>query len=128
MSAAYLARYPAPQNPQDLLGHNCINLRLPTYDSFLIWEFEKDDKELNVHVQGQLAFNSSSQILKACLLGFGLAYLPEDMVEPHLIEGSLVRVLEDWCALFQGYHLYYPSRRQSLPAFNMVMNALRYRG
>jgi DNA-binding transcriptional LysR family regulator len=83
---------------------------------------------LNVHVEGQLTFTSSSQILNACLLGFGLAYLPDDMVETHLIEGRLVRVLEDWCAPFQGYHLYYPSRRQSSPVFSLLLNTLRYRG
>jgi DNA-binding transcriptional LysR family regulator len=125
---SYFAGRAIPRTPQDLLSHNCINLRLPTYDSNLIWEFEKDGKELNVHVEGQVTFCSSEEILSACLLGFGLAYLPEDMAEKHLIEGRLVRVLEDWCAPFQGYHLYYPSRRQASPAFNLVVNALRYHG
>jgi DNA-binding transcriptional LysR family regulator len=124
---SYLSRRPAPRTPQDLLAHNCINLRLPTYGSFLVWEFEKDGKELNVHVDGQLAFNLGSQILNSCLLGFGLAYLPADMVESYLIEGRLSQVLADWCPPFQGYHLYYPSRRQSSPAFNLVVEALRYR-
>jgi DNA-binding transcriptional LysR family regulator len=126
-SPTYFAGRDIPRTPQDLLSHTCINLRLPTYDSTLIWEFEKDGKDLNVHVEGQVAFSSGSQILNACLLGFGLAYIPEDMVEAHLIERRLIRVLDDWCAPFQGYHLYYPSRRQSSPAFNLLVNALRYR-
>jgi len=124
---SYFANRPIPQTPQDLLSHSCINLRLPTYDSNLTWEFEKNGKELNVHVEGQATFSSSDQILLAALQGFGLAYLPEDMVASHLIEGRLVQVLDDWCAPFQGYHIYYPSRRQSSPAFNLVVNALRHR-
>jgi len=124
---AYFAGREVPRTPQDLLSHNCINLRLPTYDSNLIWEFERDGKELNVHVEGQVTFSSSDQILQAALKGFGIAYVPEDMVAAHIIEGRLIQVLDDWCAPFQGYHLYYPSRRQSSPAFNLVVNALRYR-
>ena len=125
---SYFAGRAIPRTPQDLLSHSCINLRLPTYDSNLTWEFEKDGKELNVHVEGQVTFSSSDQILHAALKGFGIAYVPEDMVAAHLIEGRLIQVLADWCPPFQGYHLYYPSRRQSSPAFNLLVNALRYRG
>jgi len=125
---SYLAQRPAPLTPQDLISHSCINLRLPTHGGLLTWEFDKGGRDLRVHVDGQLTFNSGSQILAAALAGFGLAYLPEDMVMPHLIEGRLVQVLEDWCSPFQGYHLYYPSRRQSSPAFTLVVDALRYRG
>jgi DNA-binding transcriptional LysR family regulator len=57
----------------------------------------------------------------------GLAYLPEDLVRPHLADGRLIRALSDWCPKFSGYHLYYPSRRQATPAFAIVVDALRYR-
>ena len=125
---SYLVGRSTPKTPQDLVAHTCINLRLPTYGAFLAWEFEKGGRELKVHVDGQVVFNAGSQILNACRLGFGLAYLPEDMVAADLIDGCLVQVLADWCAPFQGYHLYYPSRRQSSPAFNLVVDALRFRG
>ena len=83
--------------------------------------------KLNVRVDGQLVFNSSTPILTAALAGHGLAYVPEDMARPHIDRGELVRVLEDWCPPFSGYHLYYPSRRQASPAFAAVVEALRYR-
>jgi DNA-binding transcriptional LysR family regulator len=125
---SYFAKRPTPRKPQDLVGHNCINVRLPTYGGLYAWEFEKGDHELKVRVEGQLVFNRLAQILDAALAGFGLAYVPEDMVEAHLAKGRLKRVLEDWCAPFPGYHLYYPSRRQSSPAFALLVDALRYRG
>jgi DNA-binding transcriptional LysR family regulator len=125
-SPAHFSKRPQPQTPQDLTAHDCINLRLPTYGSLLAWEFGRDGNDLKVHVQGQLTFNSSSPMLKAVLAGFGLAYVPEDMVRTQLAEGTLVRVLDDWCAPFPGYHLYYPSRRQSSPAFALLIEALRY--
>jgi DNA-binding transcriptional LysR family regulator len=127
-SPSYFAKRPQPKKPQDLVGHACINVRLPTYGGLYAWEFEKGDHELKVRVDGQLVFNRLPQILTAALAGFGLAYLPEDLAEPHLAKGRLKRVLEDWCAPFPGYHLYYPSRRQSSPAFALVVDALRYRG
>jgi DNA-binding transcriptional LysR family regulator len=125
---SYFAKRPVPKKPQDLVGHTCINIRLPTYGGLYAWEFEKGDRELKVRVEGQLVFNRLAQILTAALAGAGLAYVPEDLAEPHLAKGRLRRVLEDWCAPFPGYHLYYPSRRQSSPAFAVLVDALRYRG
>ncbi|AYG60878.1 LysR family transcriptional regulator [Rhizobium jaguaris] len=124
---AYFENRPKPQTPQDLTDHNCINLRLPTYGGVYAWEFEKDGRELKVRVEGQLVFNNIALRLNAALVGLGLAYLPEDVVQPYLRDGRLVRILEDWCPPFTGYHLYYPSRRQASPAFALVVNALRRR-
>ena len=124
---SYFARRNQPQTPQDLTTHACINLRLPTHGGLYAWEFERDGRELRVRVEGQLMFNTTALILKAALAGFGLAYLPEEQVQPHLAEGRLVRVLEDWCPPFSGYHLYYPSRRQHTAAFALLVEALRYR-
>jgi DNA-binding transcriptional LysR family regulator len=125
---SYFARRSPPKTPHDLIGHECINLRLPTYGGLYAWEFEKGGRELKVRVEGQLVFNMTTYMLNAALAGFGLAYVPEDLAEPHLAKGRLKRVLKDWCAPFPGYHLYYPSRRQSSPAFALLVDALRYRG
>jgi DNA-binding transcriptional LysR family regulator len=125
---SYFAKRPPPKKPQDLTDHDCINIRLPTYGGIYAWEFEKRGRELKVRVEGQLVFNNLALRLNAVLAGLGLAYLPEDHVRKHLEDGRLVRVLEDWCPPFSGYHLYYPSRRQATPAFALLVDALRYRG
>jgi DNA-binding transcriptional LysR family regulator len=124
---SYFAGRTPPRTPHDLTGHACINLRLVTYGGLYPWEFERKGQKLNVRVEGQLVFNSSTPILTAALAGHGLACVPEDMAQPHIDGGELVRVLEDWCPVFSGYHLYYPSRRQSSPAFSVLVDALRYR-
>ncbi len=126
-SPAYFAGRPRPKLPQDLTGHNCINLRLPTHGGLYAWEFQKGARELRVRVEGQMVSNGSAMMLDAALAGFGLAYLPEDVVASHLAEGRLVRVLADWCPPYPGYHLYYPSRRQPTPAFALLVDALRHR-
>src|SRR5436309_2369631 len=125
---SYFAKRSLPRKPQDLIQHDCINLRLPTLGGLYAWEFEKGNRELKVRVEGRLVFNDTAQMLNAALAGFGLAYVPEDLAQPHLAKGRLRRVLEDWCPPFSGYHLYYPSRRQSSPAFALLVDALRYRG
>jgi DNA-binding transcriptional LysR family regulator len=124
---SYFARRPRPEQPNDLTDHSCINLRLPTHGGLYAWEFEKGTHELKVRVEGQLVLSTASLILNAAVAGFGLAYLPEDQVQTHLADGRLVRVLDDWCPPFAGYHLYYPNRRQPTPAFALMVNALRYR-
>jgi DNA-binding transcriptional LysR family regulator len=116
-----------PKTPQDLTAHHCINIRLPTYGGLYAWEFEKRGRELKVRVDGQLVFNTSALRLNAVRAGLGLAYLPEDQVREALANGRLIRLLEDWCPPFSGYHLYYPSRRQMTPAFAVVVEALRHR-
>jgi DNA-binding transcriptional LysR family regulator len=125
---AYFKKRTLPKTPQELVEHNCINLRLPTHGGLYVWEFEKGGRELRVRVDGQLVFNGTMQMLNAALAGFGLAYVPEELVLPHLAKGRLVRALTDWCPSYPGYHLYYPSRRQSSPAFALLVDALRYRG
>lgn len=125
---SYFAQRPRPKMPQDLTTHTCVNLRLPTHGGLYAWEFEKGGRELKVRVEGQLVVNGTAPMLDAALAGFGLAYLPEDSVQPYIGDGRLVRVLLDWCPPYPGYHLYYPSRRQPTPAFALLIDALRYRG
>jgi DNA-binding transcriptional LysR family regulator len=125
---SYFSGRSRPKKPQDLTAHACINLRLPTYGGLYAWEFEKRGRELKVRVDGQFVFNNIALRLNAALAGCGLAYLPEDQVKTHLADGRLIRVLDDWCPPFSGYHLYYPSRRQPTPAFALLVDALRYRG
>jgi DNA-binding transcriptional LysR family regulator len=124
---SYFARRPVPTKPQELTDHDCINVRLPTLGGLLPWDFKQDAREVSVRVEGQLTLNGFPQIVDAALAGMGLAYVLEDVVRTHIADGRLQRVLEDWCNVFPGYHLYYPSRRQPSPAFSLVVEALRYR-
>jgi DNA-binding transcriptional LysR family regulator len=125
---AYFASRTIPTRPQDLTDHRCINLRLPTHGGLYAWEFEKGRRELRVRVDGQLIFNGTHAILKAALAGFGIAYVPEDLIREPVTDGRLIHVLQDWCPPFPGYHLYYPSRRQHSRAFSLLIEALRYEG
>ena len=124
---AYFKNRSEPKKPQDLIGHNCINLRLPRRDNVYAWEFDKNGREVRVRVEGQLTFNATSQQINAALAGFGLVYAPEGMLQPYIARGRLRRVLEDWCQPYSGYHLFYPSRRQSSAAFSLVVDVLPHR-
>lgn len=125
---AYFAMHPAPLNPRELAQHQCINLRLPTAGGLYAWEMGQGGHELKVRVEGQLAFNNVPMVLHAAKAGFGLACVLDDHVAEAVATGQLVRVLEDWCPPFTGYHLYYPSRRQHSAAFTVLVNALRFEG
>lgn len=125
---AYLSAAPSLERPEDLTRHRCINLGRPSRGDAFPWEFERAGEVVAVRVEGPLGFTSLRLILSAALADFGLAYLPEEEVRTAVAEGRLVRMLEDWCAPFPGYHLYYPSRRQPTPAFTVLIEALRHRG
>jgi DNA-binding transcriptional LysR family regulator len=126
-SPGYFAAHPMPRVPRDLTAHRCINQRMPTSGGLYVWDFERRGRKVNVRVDGQLIFNTSPAQVDAALAGLGIALLPEDELLSHIVAGRLVRVLEDWCPKFVGYHLYYPSRRQPSPAFTLVVEALRFR-
>lgn len=127
-SPAYFDAHPIPRVPQDLLSHNCINQRMLTSGGLYVWDFERDGQQVNIRVDGSLIFNTVPPQIDAALSGLGITLLPEDELGETIASGALVRVLEDWCPEFAGYHLYYPSRRQPSPAFSLVAQALRFGG
>jgi DNA-binding transcriptional LysR family regulator len=126
-SPIYLKRRSFPATPQQLVEHNCVNLRLPTHGGLLPWELKRGSETIQVRVDGQVVLTNTFQMLEAALAGNGLAYVPEDLAQPHITQGRLRKVLEDWWPTFPGHHAYYPSRRQSSRALQIVVNALRYR-
>jgi DNA-binding transcriptional LysR family regulator len=127
-SPAYFERCPPPATPYDLTDHACVNIRHRPSGAIYAWEFEKDGKAFTVKGEGQLVFNSIVHVLNGALDGIGLAYVPEALAAPYLADGRLKEVLADWCPYFQGFHLYYPHRRQASPAFSAFVDAVRYRG
>ena len=124
---SYLATRSEPLHPKELVEHRCINFRLPTSGALYVWEFEEDGRELRIRVDGQVSFNNIFDVLDAALDGFGLAYIPEEIILPYVADGRLSRVLRKYSPHWDGFHLYYPSRRQSSPAFIAVLEALRHR-
>lgn len=127
-SPAYFDQNPAPKSPHDLTNHACVNIRHRPSGAVYAWEFEKNGKAFTVKVEGQLVFNSIIHVLNAAVDGIGLAYVPEELATPYLADGRLQQVLTKWCPYFQGYHLYYPNRRQASPAFSAFVEAIRYQG
>lgn len=126
-SPSYFEEHPAPEHPQELVRHNCIKIRQATAGGLYAWEFEKDGQELRVRVDGQLTFNTSYPMVNASLKGYGIAYVPEDLVMEHVTAGRLIPILEDWSPPFPGYYIYYPSRHQNSLAFKVVVDTLRFR-
>jgi DNA-binding transcriptional LysR family regulator len=124
-SPEYLAARPEPRTPQELVAHDCINHRQVRAGGLYAWEFEKDGREVRVRVDGQLTFNTSYAMIDAAVAGYGIAYVPETLVERECASGRLIQILDDWSPMFPGYYLFYPSRRQNSPAFKVVVEALK---
>ena len=124
---AYLAGRAAVRRPEDLMAHNCVNLRLPTHGGLYAWEFEKGSQKTSVRVDGQTVFNNTFLMIQAALDGAGIAYVPHDLAAKYIATGELVPLLADWCPHFPGYYLYYPGRQHLPAAFTLVVDALRWR-
>lgn len=123
----YLERRPAPITPEDLLQHDCIALRLASGGCYA-WELKQGCHEVNVRVPSRLVFNGVYPMLRAALSAHGLAYLPEDLAQPHLEEGRLKPVMEGWWRTFTGYHLFYARQYEIPRTLEMVIEALEFDG
>lgn len=126
-SPDYFKQHTKPNTPYDLVEHQCINIRHRPAGAIYAWEFEQQGRIFNIKLNGQLVFNSTMHTLNAAVDGIGLAYVPEQLAAPYLADGRLQAVLTDYSPCFQGFHLYYPNRRQASPAFMAFVEAVRYR-
>ncbi|MER9682198.1 LysR substrate-binding domain-containing protein [Mesorhizobium sp. M0184] len=118
---AYFETMPKPQHPRDLAAHRCIRFRFSSGILYR-WEFEQNGEEIEIAVQGPLILDEDHLIANAAVDGAGLAFVFEDYVRDALVAGKLVRVLEDWCPRFDGFFVYYPSRRQMRPALRAFVD------
>jgi DNA-binding transcriptional LysR family regulator len=123
-SPGYFASHPKPESPHDLPAHRCINFRHGS-EGVYRWEFEKGKQSLAVALNGPLVVDDVEVVIRAAIDGVGLAFMSEERAAPHLANGVLVRVLEDWCPPYAGYFLYYPSRRQQPAALSALIQTLR---
>jgi DNA-binding transcriptional LysR family regulator len=126
----YFETHRVPVTVQDLLRHNCITLRLSSSGRIYAWELldaHGGGKPVEVSVSGQVIFTGAYQMLHAALSGYGLAFLPADLTQPHVDAGRLVRMMDDCCPSFAGLHAYYPSHRNSSRAMQLVIEAIRFR-
>jgi DNA-binding transcriptional LysR family regulator len=121
---SYFETMPRPLHPRDLTRHRCLRFR---FSSGVIyrWEFEKDGEEIEMQVEGPLVLGEDQLIVKAAVDGAGLAFVFEEYVEDAISDGRLLRILEDWCPPFDGFHVYYPSRRQMRPALRAFVDFFR---
>jgi DNA-binding transcriptional LysR family regulator len=120
----YFAVHPKPKSPHDLTQHRCLNFRHGADETYR-WEFDKGTQSLAVAVDGPLVVDDVQLLIRAAIDGVGVTFLMEEHAAPHLANGQLVRVLEDWCEPFAGYFLYYPSRRQQPAALSALIDTLR---
>ncbi len=121
---SYLAARGAPVTPEDLPLHACIRQRLPSGKRYR-WEFQKRGQEMAIDVPGVLTLDHNGLMVEAAADGLGLAYVPEPSARAALDDGRLVTVLDDWCPLIPGLHLYYPGHRHVPAGLRAFIDVLR---
>lgn len=122
-SPGYFSSRSLPKKPADLADHRCITLRLPSGP--YRWEFERGRKSVTIAVNGPLVIDDTHLVIQAALAGAGLGFVYEEQVAEDIVQGRLVRVLEDWTPPIPGFFLYYPSRQHQPSALSALVNALR---
>lgn len=124
---AYFEAHPKPLQPRELMQHRCIRRRFSSGRIYR-WELEKDGRQVTVDVKGPLIVSDQRLMRAAAIDGAGLAYVFDQRVMDDIDAGRLISVLEDWCPPFDGFSIYYPTRRQMRPALRAFIDFFRYTG
>jgi DNA-binding transcriptional LysR family regulator len=109
-SPEYFARRPMPLVPTDLLGHDCIRVRLPN-GALYRWHFQRSGETVQFDVPGRIILDEASLARIAALDGAGIGYFMEQDVLDDISAGRLLRLLDDWTPASPGFCLYYAGRR-----------------
>jgi DNA-binding transcriptional LysR family regulator len=132
-SPEYIQAHGSPANPAELDSHRCLALRLPTHENIMSWELQASGEKntqrdvIKYRPQPVMIFSHAHLLVKAAVDRLGLAWVPTAMVREELENGTLISLLNDWVTTYDGYYLYYPSRRQSSPLFRLLVDALRFK-
>ena len=123
----YLAKNGTPQTLQDLTQHQCVCVRMPTSEGLFVWEFRSPDSQeiIKFTPNGRLVVNNNYLAQKACLSHLDLALMPKDRMAKELERGEVVELLPEYAMHYDGYHLYYPNRRQNSPLFKALVEVLK---
>ena len=127
-SPDYLAKHGTPKTPYDLTEHQCLLHCLPTTGGNMVWEF-RDPKAkkhiVKIQPQGRVRANQGFLHKRYALNGLGIIWTPQDVIMQEIADGKLIPILADWNMSYEGYHLYYPNRRQNSPLFRALVETLR---
>jgi DNA-binding transcriptional LysR family regulator len=121
-SPGYFVTHPIPKHPRDLMVHSCLNWRATAKAPPYRWEFTEKGHDFTVAVSSRIVTTDGRLLLQLARAGLGPTITFEDMARPYLDSGELVEVLEEFCAPFPGYYLYYPQRRQASSALRALID------
>lgn len=107
---SYLERHGEPQQPADLVEHDC--LALPSSKRAVQWRLQRDDSTMEVTVRGQFAVNNLGLMRMLAERGLGIAVLSHALAREAVSAGRLVPVLQGWTLPALPVHAVMSSRLQ----------------
>lgn len=124
-SPAYFDQHGLPQNPRDLLEHNCIRYRFHSSKRIASWEFQKEEGSYVVDVRGNLINNTLPASIDLARQGLGLVYTFRDCVKQDIAKQMLVPVLENHLSATPGIYIYFPREYRSMMPLRLFMEHLK---
>ncbi|MBF2715169.1 LysR family transcriptional regulator [Agrobacterium vitis] len=121
----YLERFAVPSHPRDLADHRCIGWRPSPRMAPYRWEFAENGQEFSVDVAPNITSNDMALMINLAVAGAGITFGMEESFRTLIEQNQLVPLLEDYSPRFQGFYLYYPSRRNMAPKLAALVDHLR---
>lgn len=108
-SPGYLAQHGTPQDPDDLLQHNCLLHRNPATGRSVKWLLHRHGEAKTLELHGRLVASRPEMLLDAALAGLGIVCLARWYAEHHFAQGTLLPVLAECWPQPTQLWLYYAS-------------------
>lgn len=125
-SPAYLKEHGTPLTVADLATHNCLQFR--TNPGQNTWRFVKGGSEYNIQVNGSFFANNGDALLAASLAGLGISFAPEWVLDAHIKDGTMSRILPEFTPKIDlmpiqavyGYRQFVPAKQRVFIEFLQV--------
>jgi DNA-binding transcriptional LysR family regulator len=127
-SPDYFLRKGIPMKIADIVMHERIDYRTASHGDVFRWRLLEGDRTFEIPTLGAVTVNDASVMIEAAIAGMGLAYTFIPHIANHLLVGRLQNCLEEFCPVWSGYHLYYPSRTQKSAALQAFIEVVRKYG
>ena len=122
---AYLARRGTPMHPDDLEGHDTVNLRYQSSGQAFRWPFRIGDRVVEIVPPSGIVIDVSDAVMAYVAAGGGIGMSASFVAAPYVARGEVVPVLQEFAVERHNITAVWPESRRANPAVRAFLTTLQ---